>query len=217
MEEKEKNKRIKNVHYRQFLDKGIIKTIQERDIEIALNKVEYRHRREGRALIICLYYTGARPVEVLNIKAKHIKREKNYIIIETPASKNGLPRSVYLPFKKPLVKELFRFACGLMPERYMFWNFKGRYIRKVMTRKGVKEYIEETNRIKYYFQKWFSSLEGGAITPYHLRHNRFSKLAQSGATMDELRVLKGAKTYASIMPYIHMSTAQAKKVARRID
>lgn len=213
-----KFKRIKNPEYRRFLDEGIIKTISEDDINLIIGNIKGNNKLEARSLVICLYYTGARPNEVLRLKAKDIKRDKRYIIVKTLGSKNGLPRSIYLLYKKPMVKEFYKFASSLFPERYLFWNFKGNYRREFINRKGlIKERIEITQKLRYHFDKWSSILPQGSIPPYFLRHNRFSKLAQAGATIDEMRVLKGAKTYNSVLPYVHMSTIVAKKVARKMD
>jgi integrase len=217
-EGKEKHKNIKNALYRQFLDKGIIELIKEEDITLVLNAITGAHAREARALIITLYYTGGRTNEILRLKSKDFTREGGYLIIDLPSSKNGLPRKVYLPLKKLLVKELLKYSLGIMPEAFIFYNYKGEYHRRRIDKRGnIRERIEYSDKLRYHFSKWFSVLPVGSITPYYLRHNRFSKLSMAGATMEQLRLIKGAKTYNSIMPYIHMSTAMAKDVARKLD
>lgn len=215
--DKPKTKRIKNKQYRKFLDEGIINLITEEDIVKVLNNINGKHIREARSLVICLYLTGARPVEVLSLKAKDISKSSRYVLVKVPASKNGLPRTIYLPFKNPLVKELLNFAVAIMNERWLFYNFRGNYKRKYITKKGfIKEYKVVSAKLPHFFEKWFSILPYGSVPPYFLRHNRFSQLSQAGASQNELKHTKGAKSYDSIQHYLHMSEESAKKVARRI-
>ena len=208
-----KKHRIKNALYRKFLDEGIIEILKHEDIVKVLNNIKGKNAKEARALVICLYLTGARPVEVLNMKAKDISKESQFILAKVPASKNGLPRTIYLQIRNSLAKELLNFAMSLMGERYLFWNFRGSSRQKYITDNGfLKEYNVITYKLRYYFKIWFNSL----IPPYFLRHNRFSQLSQDGASMDQLKNLKGAKSYESIQPYTHLSSDSAKKIARKI-
>lgn len=213
-EEKSKHKNIKNPAYRQFLDKGLIDFVGEEEVKKMLSNIKHRHLKQARSLVICLYYTGARPNEVLRIKGKDVTKERGYIIVQTPASKNGLPRPIYLPFKKEMVKEFYKYVCGCFNDQYIFFNFMNRYKRRRMNKKGeIKERIENSARVYYWVNKW----SDGKLTPYFLRHNRFSKLSSSGITMEQIRMLKGSKTYESVTPYLHLSSESAKKVARKME
>lgn len=215
---KPSKKNIKNEHYRQFLDEGIIKPLSEDDILQVLKNIKGRHIKEGRALVICAYYTGARPNEILRIKAKDVKKDRSYIIVKVQGSKKGLPRSIHLPYKKEMVKEFWNFVISLNEERFLFFNYKGAYVRKRKNKQGyIIERIEYADKMRYHFYKWFSVLPIGTVPPYYLRHNRFSKLSVAGVEMNALRMLKGSRTFASIEPYLHMSSEQAKKVARKLD
>lgn len=216
-EDPEKRKNIKNKHYRRFLDEGIIEVLSEDDIKTVLENLKTKHMREARSLIIALYYTGARPNEILRLRARHIKRKGRHVILQVKGSKRGLPRSVYLSRKKELVMELLDFAESVYPERYLFYHFRGRYVRKKKVKGQIVERVEYGAKLRKHFYKWFSVLPKGTIPPYFLRHNRFSSLAQKGATMEEMRMLKGSKTFASVEPYLHMSEATAKKLAKRIE
>lgn len=212
------NKRIKNINYRRFLDDGIITILNEEHIKKALANIKGRHVKEGRALLIALYYTGARPNEILNLKGDDFKKEGNYILVRVPASKGGLPRTIHLQYKHEMVKELWQYAASLFPEMFLFYHYKNEYIRESMSKTGkLKEYTETTNKLRYHVKKWFTGVIEDSITTYYLRHNRFSKLAESGATSDEMRQLKGSKTYGSITPYLHMSRETARKVAKKLD
>lgn len=209
-----KKQRITNLEYRKFLDNGIITIITEPEIHEALNNIKGKRAAEGRALLITLYYTGARPVEVLQLKAKHIKREGSYITIKVPGAKRGLPRTIYLPYRLHLVKELYKYATGVFMEMLLFYHYSNRYIRLSPSKKGgFNETIQSTDKLRYYFKKWFTNRK---ITPYFLRHNRFSQLTEAGESQDTIMFLKGSKSLESVRPYLHLSTEKAKKVAKKI-
>lgn len=211
---------VKNKHYRAFLDHGVIETLSENQLTRALENVKGiygKHIKEARALVILLYYSGARPNEILNLKGKAITREGAYIKVMVPGSKRGLPRPLYFRYKKPLVKEMYEYARSIMPEMYLFYHYRSSYVRERMTKKGVVQTIEITNRLRYWFGLWFEGVLRDGVNPYYLRHNRMSKLAEAGATMQELRMLKGSKTYDSVLCYLHMSTKTGKQLAQKID
>lgn len=204
---------IKNKLYRKFLDEGIIQTLSPEDLDKALKRVTGKNTIAGRSLLIDLYYTGGRPVEVLEHKGKNIYKLGRYIVIKfEETKKKGVPRSIYLLYSNPHVKELYKYASSLMPEMFLFWAFKGKY----KVKKGKKEYISTTDKLRYYFKIWFDFLGEDAINPYYLRHNRFSKVSEAGATPTNIMLMKGAKSLDSVRPYLHMSTHEAKKMARRI-
>ncbi len=202
--------KITNKNYRQFLDDGIITTLTENNIRAALHNVKGKHSREGKALLITLYYTGARPNEVLNLRGKDVIKEGSYIVIRMPGSKGGLPRPVYTPYKKELARVVYLYSMGVFPDMYLFFNYRSNCKRYI---KG-KEYTEITHKLRYYFGKWFKGVIDGGIPPYFLRHNKFSKLAESGVSIENIKNLKGSKSIASVGSYTHMSTKSAKSLAK---
>ncbi len=211
--------KITNKNYRRFFDEGIITTLTEDNIRTALGNVHGKHSREGKALILILYYTGARPNEVLNLRGKDVVKDDNYIVIRMKGSKGGLPRPIYLPYKNELVREIHKYSIGVFPDMLLFYNFRSenqRYITWKLQSGEIrgKEYIESTHKLRYHFKKWFESVIDGSITPYFLRHNKFSTLAEKGVSMGDIMNLKGAKTLASVKPYTHMSTKAAKALAK---
>lgn len=208
-------KMTKNKYYRQFLDTGVIEVINEDGLIKVLNSLKSRFKNEARALLITLYYTGARPTEVMELKAKDIYKTKSFIAVSLVGKKRGLPRVIYLQYKLPLVKELYLYSNSFFEDYVLFNHFKNKYVRTVKTKKGnFKEITTDTDRLRYHFKKWFSILFENGINPYYLRHNRFSKLAMAGASDRELRTLKGAKTSESINFYVHMSKEAGIKTAR---
>jgi integrase len=206
--------KIKNEYYRQFLDKGEIKLLSEDDIQKALLNVRGRFTNEARALIITLYYTGARPVEALNLKGGSFSKDKHFCKIEVPAAKGGVTRPIWLPLKKGLIKEIYKYATGVYPETYLFFHFRGKYKRSVQTKKGIKERIDISDRLRYYFKKWFKDMP---ISPYYLRHNRFTKQSEQGWSADDIMQMKGSRTTDSVRMYMHRSAEKGKKMGRKIE
>lgn len=203
-----------NKRYKKFIDTGVIDVLNESDILLVINTIKSKHVIEARSLIIALYYTGARPVEILDLKAKDIKREGQYVTINVRGSKRGKPRVIHLRYKFIMVKELYKYASGLFENYLIFNHFRDSYKRVRMNKKGIPiNYIEITNKLRYHFNKWFK----GDINPYFLRHNRFSKLAIAGITDRELRTIKGSKTFDSIEPYIHLSSHASKNIAKKLE
>lgn len=213
---KVKKKRIKNKFYVEFLEQGTIQYINPEHIDQVVNRLPSQHKSMATSLIYCLYLTGARPIEILNLKAKDVKKDGVYLRIQVPAAKNGLARPIYIKYDNPYAKFLHEYSRQLMPEMFIHYKYRGKYVRQVINKKGVvKNYAEIGRPVRSNFAKWFKGVLGGedTIVPYHLRHNRFSKLSEAGATLEEMRLTKGSKTLASIIPYIHMSSERGKKMA----
>ena len=212
---------IKNVRYRQFLDKGIIETINEADIIKVLDSIKAARnvtKAMGRSFVILLYYTGARPNELLQLDPSQFKREPNYLSVRVVGSKRGLPRTIYLPINKQLVKELEGYVTSLPPGYKLFYGLANKSIRVRHNKAGQEKVtIDTTDKLRYYFKRWFDVLLEGGIPPYFLRHNRFSKLAEAGADLQDIRMIKGSRTFESVMPYLHMTKKTALKVARKLD
>jgi site-specific recombinase XerD len=207
-----KHQKITNKLYREFIVTNLMRFVNENDINLALARVKGRYSLEGRALIIAMYYTGARPNEILRLFGKDIVKEGNYVMIQLPASKGGKPRRFEISYKKPLAKELYNYSRTVFPQQYLFYHYCSKYVRTVTKKDGSTFTRNDISaKLGHYFKKWFAFLDG-SISPYYLRHNRFSKLITRGASIQEIVQLKGSKTEQSVQPYLHMS----KKTARRI-
>lgn len=204
--------KINNQLYRQFLDTGVMQTLEQADIEKALNNVRGKHTREGRALIIMLYYTGARPAEVLELRPKDISKQGLHLAVALLTKKRGSPRRLLISFKRKWVTELFDFVQKCFPDQLLFWHYKNEYVR-YLPDGGIR--TETTDLLRYYFKRWFKHLN--SIPPYVLRHNRLTMLAQNGATLEEMRWFKGAKSYNSVTPYLHQSTEMGKKLSKKVN
>lgn len=216
--------KIKNKYYREFLDGGFITYVTPQILELIMQNIPAKHRKEGRALVIAHYITGARPSEVLQFKAQHnVKKEGKYIyiIIDKP-TKRGLPRKIPIAYNgrneiSKYAKELLDYSDSLFPNMVLFPSFVGTYERDYTTKKGIaKVYKEYGYTLRYHFYKWTKPVLDGGLNIYFLRHNRFSSLSEGGADLEQIRILKGSRTMAGVIPYSHLSQAQLQKVGRLI-
>lgn len=205
--------KIKNKIYRKFMDTGEFEPITIDDLETAFSNMKTdRNPNLSKAFLITLYYTGARPNEVLNIRAKDITKKGVWVIVQTPASKGGLTRKIYLHTKNKYVTYLYNYASVLHDDMYLFWRLRSKTKKQYMTKKGVREITEVSSKLRYYINKWFN----GKYNPYLFRHSRFSQLAENGADTWDIKNIKGCKSMDSIMPYIHLSSKIGKRVGYKI-
>jgi len=210
---------ISNLRYRQFLDEGIIKPITREELKKALNKIEGENRRQGRALLICLYYTGARPNEVLQLRAKDIKKVGGTIKIGLTGSKRGLPRQLEFTYNRDeLIQELWRYSNGLFAEVLLFHNFRNKYERRVTYKSGKRiTRFEISGKLRYFIRRWFKGVVDGNVTPYFFRHSIISQLALAGHSDTDLRLFKGSKTSESISHYVHLTSDRSKKLGKSVQ
>lgn len=211
--------KITNENYRKFYTKGMIEILTQEELDLALKNIKGiygRHIKEGRALLICLYFTGARPIEVLQLRAENIYKEGSYIKIDLPTAKRGVPRTISLPSRLRLVKELYSFAQSNFRGKLLFYNYRGKRVKKYYVKGVLKEYLDISDKLRYYVMKWFKDVRKGSITPYFLRHNRFSQLANAGLTPQDIQFLKGSKRTDSVQPYLHLSRKKSEELAKKI-
>lgn len=208
--------KIKNSYYNKFLREGIIELIEPETITKVIEGIKHKFQSQARSLVIALYATGARPCEILDLKGESFQRENTHLIISVTGRKKGRPRKIHLPINNKLYKELWEYASSLPPNMFVFHRFKTRYGRIVKHKNGETSYrMDTTDGLRYWFKIWFSPFVD--ITPYCLRHNRFSKMAEKGASMQEMKFIKGARSLSSIDYYTHLSSRTAKKVIKYMD
>ena len=204
--------KIMNERYKEFVDKGTINLFSMEELDKGV-KVAGRSRfgNMARAFLIALYYTGARPVELLQLKPTHFEKKKSYLNIHIPTAKRGKPRMISIPMARKYVTELFKYANSLFDEVYIFYELASKRTRTSQSKSGeIKEYVIITDRIYYYIKKWLD------VNPYFLRHSRMSSLMQSGIDLIGLQQFKGSKRPDSVMPYLHMSSQMAEKIGRKL-
>lgn len=213
--------KIKNVNYRNMLDKHIIKLVTEQDIFRAFENVDMKRQAEHKAFLALYFGTGARPAELLALKGKNFIKDGAFIKVELLQTlKRGAPRIIWLPIKRPLNQYIAKYVFGIMPEMYVFYSLRGRSVQKrtyVNKKTGaVREtiYIDTSYKLKNWFKRWFNGVIDGGITSYYLRHNRFSKMAMDGFTDMDIMNMKGGKTMESVRPYVHYSKDKGKKLSK---
>lgn len=209
--------KITNEQYKKFREDGEIEIIGLEELGEALENVDGqrgKNIKEGRALIIALYYTGARPVEILQLKGEDIFKEASYIKIRMSTAKKGKPRVISLPSRFKFVRELYNFAQSNFRGRLLFYNYAGKSEVLYNTKKEQRTYIDTTYKLKYYVNKWFKGVRN--ITPYFLRHNRFSQLANDGVSPVDIQFLKGGRRIDSVDPYLHLSRKKSEELAKKI-
>ena len=209
--------KIKDKAYRQFLDTGLIEMIDIDAFRLLLQSVQHQDIQQARALCILLYFSGRRPSELLDLRAKNITRNKLYLKMFILTKKKGVPTTLFI-HKNNLINEVLDYAGKCFhPDMLLFWHFRSeckKTIRKkerdAEGKETIKTYneIETSKKLWYWFKKWFG------ITPYFFRHNLLSYMAAHGATDYELMHQKGSRRIDSVLPYRHFSEQQAKKAAR---
>jgi len=204
---------IKNSEYKFFLDTGLINVMTPQEFENLLLVVEANPPDEttpeqAKALMILLFYSGRRPSEIVELKSEAFSKEGSYLRVTFRTKKKGAGTILYFPLRNKHIKEVWEYVKNLPPQMYVFWYFRGE------SKKG--KYKDTTYKVRYWVQKW-SRLVGKELVPYFFRHHRLSVLAMRGASPEELKFWKGAKSLQSVEPYLHLSQAQAKKLAKLID
>jgi len=215
-------KKITNRYYRQFLDDGEIDIVPYDTFKAILKDVDGirgNYKIEARCLMIVLYYTGARPVEIFSIAGRHIEKDGNQIVIKIRGAKRGKPRKIYLSYNRAPIKYLYKYSQRMPPDVKLFYHFSKTYLRRYKTKAGLTKYRKEEicNRLYYHVKRWTKAYyPPDGLPPYYFRHSRFSQLSEAGATMQDLANIKGARTINSVEAYLHMSKNTAQKIGRKI-
>lgn len=205
--------------YSSIIREGLFELITVEQLTKALDRIPRTtaRNRSARCLIIALYYLGARPNEVLRLVPNDFSKEGSYFIIKVPGSKGGYRRPLMFTSKHEHLRELYDYATKAiaLPDQLLFWQYVSTYIRVRSVRGKDKMYKEISNKLRYYFARWFKGIiPKEQLTPYILRHNCFSRMASKGASLEQIRQAKGGRTMSSVMPYVHMIKADAKKIGK---
>lgn len=124
---------------------------------------------QGRALLITLYYTGARPNEVLRLRKKDISKRDTEtrinkegqpyevkspsVVLMLPGSKKGVTRSLSLDFKEPLIRELFEYTTGILgDDTFLFSQFQSTRQHVVPVMQKVIEAREDGSHVTRYIK-----------------------------------------------------------------
>ena len=183
------------------------------------------------SLMVLLWYTGARPSELAQIKKEDIyplmeakglaitlrtlKGGEDYRKISMPLNKitlkmyqhvqNSSPEGYYLHY--------FRCAGGTSKLNQTWTNTKTIYIRN-QEGQPIPETYTETKHKEYFMHnkkiyRFVNSLTG--LPPLYFRHHRLSWMAKLGATMLQMQEFKGSKDFKSVTPYLQLGAAAEKE------
>jgi len=183
-----------------YVKKRLIDFHEKGEIEIITNIDNYlancKTLRDKIALLL-LFLTGPRPSELVELKAGDVYRKGNFCVVHFKTKKGGVSRDIYLPRRgKGNFPRYTNLLLDLIDEHY---------VDEMKLLWGWKPY---TVRDRIY------AITKGELAPYFFRHNINSLHSKLGRSLQELKYLKGAKTIASVEPYVHISADVHKKIAR---
>jgi len=193
------------------------------DWEIIMRNIdisEGMYNEQAKALVAILYYTAARPNEVLRLKRAEFYRDRNDLVILLPASKRGNPRPIKIPLKKPLARYIWDYInkCSPSQNSLIFYHYLGDSDKPYKNQRTGNITIRKdtTYKLYYYWKKWVKGISIPDVPPYYLRHERCSLMAERGASLVQIMEYKGCKTEASVAPYLHMSTRQLDEMKKML-
>lgn len=179
------------------------KYAKDKDLEIMFSSFDKTKPLEQRNLLIieCLYATGVRVGELVNIKLMDIDKSNNSIRI---LGKGKKERIVYYGSFCEDILELYlkdgrpKILQGTQTD-YLFINknkqqLSTRYIRKIINDLVIKCQID------YH------------ISPHTLRHTFATDMLNAGADLMSVKELLGHSTLNTTSIYTHVSNEQIKKV-----
>jgi len=148
---------------------------------------------EERVCLILLYYTGARPQEILELRVKDVWQDGNKIAVSIPTLKKGIGRTIFIPLNN-VTQELISFVKERPKDLKLIlkWRFSH----------NIRDFVYRISEKK--------------LTPYFFRHNRISQLANAGVDPYTLKRFKGAKSVLSVEPYLQLAGTGMKRIANKI-
>jgi site-specific recombinase XerD len=164
--------------------------LSEQDLREMLERCK---DNEEKVCLILLYYTGARPSEILALRAKDIWQDGKKIAVSIPTLKKGLGRTIFIPLND-ITQELIEFVKNRPQD-----------IRLVLKWKNCGNIRDFVYRVSE-----------NRLTPYFFRHNRISQLANAGVDPYTLKRFKGAKSLSSVEAYLQLAGVGMKRIANKI-
>lgn len=149
--------------------------------------------RRDRNWVLMLYLTGARPSELLKLTKEDVIIGEDFIRFKLVTKKLGYKKGTFFVEKRNLklnIKNEHRYRLTLRaylnmfrPEQHIF-NFSDRTGSNIVERLSMRTL-------------------GVHLCPYNFRHSRLTILAEKGASREQLKAFKGARSDSSINQYIH--------------
>lgn len=157
--------------------------ITKEDIILVMNSIKHKQLTQARMLVYVAWTTGAQPCEIVNLKAEDVKKVKDQIGIKFKDV------TIFLPLDDELIHEFWMYASSFPMDMYLFWEFRGSR--------------NDASTMLYWFTKWFKVLNR-YVYPMFLRYNRLT-LAAKFMTLDEVRLLRGAEQFKTVLSYFEKS------------
>jgi len=232
--------KITNKIYKQFLNPGeFIDTLTPEDFTKKLNKITYKNKHkelQAKGLLLLLYWSEARPAEILLMKPQDFTKEGQYFKLKLKTLKGGEARIMLIPkkYNRIINKELnefYEYCKRGIPGNPIFYKFAKKSFNKVswkiskkffkQTPLGFEEIKEMQKKSKLYERisanAYYLCIKWMGFPPYFFRHNRFTRVSEKGGSLEVIKELKGAKDLRSGAVYVKYSKKKQLQNAKFIN
>jgi integrase/recombinase XerD len=162
-----------------------------------------RAAKRHRALILVLYYTGARVAEIAHLRWEDIHRHDDGGYTLTLYGKGGKTRQVPVP---PLVVEALEARAPDHPRTG--WVWPGRGGAGPITTEALWKNVKTVT-------KWAGIAKNPS--PHWFRHSYASHLLEHGVGVVEVQHLLGHARLDTTAEYLHLSAHQVRAAGLRLD
>lgn len=176
--------------------RGRVRYLSDEERELLLEHVKQAENPYLYPAVLLGLTTGARRMEILNLKWDDIDLDSKWIVLEH--TKNGERRGI--PLVEPALGEI----------RKLYKN-RGNHQLVFPSRNGSKPF--DITR------SWHTALAKANIQDFHfhdLRHTCASYLAMNGTTMGEIAAVLGHKTLQMTKRYAHLSNSHTQSVVEKM-
>lgn len=169
--------------------------------------IHKRYQEQAEVFVILLYWLGRRPIELVDLAEHQFKRVGSALRLSISAAKHGKDAVLYLPLSNPDFQKVLKYWQRIAPRQYLFYSFRRPGKQKTVSfitnkktgEKKTKVYGDRAKLVSWWVKKWTG------LPPYFFRHNRYTLMAQSGASVWDIQYAKGSRTTKSVEPYISYS------------
>src|SRR3990167_3469877 len=135
--------KFKDARYLGFKSVQGFEPIEQIEFQGMLSNIKHKYTPAARSLFILLYYTGARPAEIVSLTRQSFRKEKSNLWVTFPAVKHGNVGTLMLPLRNPHIKELANFVlAGWLPDYPLFSRFISN------TKREIKSINKLNNEVK---------------------------------------------------------------------
>ena len=216
---------IKNKRYLRHFKKSQILLISPKEFYENWSKIKAKPYLQNllKDFFLLMFWTGRRPIELLDLKGEDFRRTalkeenemyRDYLLIDTHTKKGGNDVEIMFVFEQiPELERLWSRIQGCPPEfRYFeLLRTRGTDTLNWKTKAGESRsqtYEAPTKKFWYWSNKYFE------VPPYFFRHNRFSTMVNEGATYEDIKIWKGAKSTSSVDPYISPTQGTLRRIGK---